>query len=225
MILLRILQQFRLMVKINFMKSCIVYGAGTYGQVYASYLKDNYNVLGFLDDNCELTGTTVDSLPVLGNLSFLEKHTNKDIAIFVPIGSNPIRVKILNKVRDLGYKTPSFIHNDTQIHDSVVVGQAVYILPSTSIMPFSKIGNDTMISMGVNIAHHVFIDNGCFFSQGVNVGASMEIQKQAYIGIGATIMTGVKVVGANCLVGAGSVVIRDIPSYEKVVGNPARTIG
>lgn len=207
------------------MRSCIIYGAGTYGQVYAAYLKEFYNVLGILDDNHELIGTTIDSLPVLGNLSYLEKNTNKDIAIFVPIGSNLTRVKILNQVRYLGYETPSFIHKDTQIHDSVVVGQAVYILPTTSIMPFSKIGSDTMISMGVNVAHHVLIEDGCFFSQGVNIGASIEIQKHSYIGIGATIMTGVKSVGANCLVGAGSVVIKGIPPYAKMVGNPARIIG
>lgn len=205
-------------------KKCIIYGAGTYGQVYAAYLKEHYEVLGFLDDDDKLIGTTLDSLPVLGNSSYLKKNPNKDIAIFVPIGNNAIRVKILENARSLGYATPSFVHKDTQIHDSVKVGQAVYILPSTSIMPFTTIGDNTMISMGVNIAHHVIIENGCFFSQGTNIGASIHLKEQAYCGIASTIMTGVKEIGENTLIGAGAVVTQDLPGNCTAVGIPAKPI-
>lgn len=205
-------------------ESCVIVGAGTYGQVYAAYLKEQYDVLGFLDDDATLVGTLVDSFPVLGNTNYLEKNLDKNIAIFVPIGNNPIRVKILENVRKLGYDTPNFIHNDTQIHESVRIGRAVYILPSTSIMPFTEIGDDTMISMGVNIAHHVTIEPGCFFSQGSNIGASIHLKKQAYCGIASTIMTGVKEIGESSLIGAGAVVTKDLPSNCTAVGIPAKPI-
>lgn len=205
-------------------KKCIIYGAGSYGQVYVAYLRDYYEVLGFLDDDDELKGATVDSVPVLGNGDYLKSNPAKDIALFVPIGNNAIRVKILDNARSLGYKTPSFVHKDTRIHDSVTIGEAVYILLSTSIMPFTTIGDNTMISMGVNIAHHVTIENGCFFSQGCNIGASIHLKKQAYCGIASTIMTGVKKIGEKTIIGAGAVVINDLPSHCTAVGIPAKPI-
>jgi acetyltransferase-like isoleucine patch superfamily enzyme len=128
------------------------------------------------------------------------------------------------KARYYGYKTPCFIHKNTFIHSTVKIGSAVYVLPGTHVMPLTDIDDYTMISMGVNIAHHVKLCKGCFLSQGTNIGASMKIEERTFIGIGATIMTGVKTIGENATVGAGSVVIRDIPDDAIVIGNPAKIL-
>lgn len=42
--------------------------------------------------------------------------------------------------------------------------------------------------------------------------------------MGATVMTGVKKLGKDCLIGAGSVVIRDVEDNAVVVGNPAKVL-
>lgn len=144
--------------------------------------------------------------------------------MFVPIGNNPIRMKILKSFEDKGFNIPSFIHPQAIIHPSVKLGKAVYVLPGTNIMPLSEVGDFTMISMGVNIAHHTSVSEACFFSQGTNVGASIDIEELAYVGIGATIMTGVKTVGANSLIGAGAVVIRNVPANSVMAGVPAKVI-
>ncbi len=206
------------------MEKCVIYGAGTYGEVYASYLKDQYNVLGFIDDNPLLIGKKVSKYPILGNSEFLFSKLDRTISVFVPIGNNQIRVSLLEKINQEGFSTPSFIHSETLIHHSVSIGNGVYILPSTNIMPFTSISDYSMISMGVNIAHHVIIEKGCFFSQGVNIGASINIKEQAYFGIGSILMTGVSNVGKKTMIGAGAVIIKDVPDGAVVVGNPGRII-
>ena len=206
------------------MQKAIIIGAGTYGQVYAEYLKATYNIIGYIDDNEKLIGNTFNGIEVLGNRVFLFQNIDKNVAVFVPIGSNNVRIELLQKLNDSEFYTPSFIHPHTYIHDSVKIGKAVYILPETNIMPCTILQDYVMVSMGVNIAHHNLIEGGCFFSQGSNVGASIHIQTKAYMGISSTIMTGVKSVGKNTLIGAGAVVTKDIPDNAIVVGIPAKIL-
>jgi sugar O-acyltransferase (sialic acid O-acetyltransferase NeuD family) len=207
------------------MTDCVVIGAGTYGEVYAAYLSQEYNVIGFIDDDLLKHGTFVQGIPVLGGKETLIGLYGQGLSnAFVPIGNNRIRTQYLEFLQHIGFKTPSFIHPASSIHDSVYIGNAVYILPGTSIMPFTQISDMCMISMGVNVAHHCVVQKGVFLSQGVNVGASIRIEDFSFIGIGATIMTGVSNIGRNSLVGGGAVVIKDVPENAVMVGNPSRIL-
>lgn len=206
-------------------KNCIIYGAGTYGQVYASYLEESYNILGFIDDNPLVKGNKIQGYIVLGGFDYLKNNLDVSIDIFIPIGNPSVKEKILRNTQALGYKTPNFIHKTADIHKNVKLGtSAVYILQNTTIMPFSTINDGVMISAGTIISHHSTIESNVFISFGVNVGASLAIKNKAYLGIGCTIMTGLQSVGVGAIVGAGAVVIKNIPDYTTVVGNPAKII-
>lgn len=202
--------------------TCVIVGAGTYGQVYAAYLSEHYKVLGFIDDDPSLANEWVAGIRVLGNSEYLFNEVSSSHAVFVPLGENQIRSEFLINLRNSGFDTPSFIHPQTIIHSSVQVGNAVYILPGTIIMPHTVLEDNVMVSVGVNIAHHVHVGRGSFFSQGCNIGASILIGDYAYFGIGSTIMTGISKVGRNSLIGAGTVVIRDVEDQAVMVGNPAK---
>lgn len=205
-------------------ENCIIVGAGTYGQVYAEYLKEEYNILGFIDDNKEVINTNIGAHQVLGDFEYLLNNIDKSTNVFIPIGNNNVRTSLLKKVIELGFKTPNYIHPDCQIHESVQIGKCVYILPGTNIMPLTTINDFVLISMGVNIAHHTIIEEGCFFSQGSNIGASIHFEKNVFCGIASTVMTGVKNVGEDALIGAAAVIIRDVPKNAVVVGNPGKII-
>lgn len=204
-------------------KEAIIIGAGTYGQVYAEYLKEEYEILAFYDDDENIIQSTINNILVAGKVKEAF-DLDKNIAVFVPIGNNAVRVKILKEFENKGFSIPSFIHPEAIVHDSVSIGKAVYILPGTNIMPLSKIGGYCMISVNTIVSHHTTLGEGVFLSFGVNIGASLLLEDLTYVGIGATVMTGVKTVGKDSLIGAGSVIIRDVPDGATVVGNPGRII-
>ena len=91
-------------------------------------------------------------------------------------------------------------------------------------MPHVVLDDYVMISVGANIIHHSCLQKGVFVSNGVNLGASLVAKEYAYVGMGATVMTGVKELGEECLIGAGAVVIRDVEPRAIVAGVPARVI-
>lgn len=206
------------------MKSIII-GAGKYGEVYLTYLREaGVEVIGFLDDDLKTHGHSIGGVPVLGAISLLPtlKAAYGIEAVYCPLGNNRLRVKFLTMAKELGYETPSYIHPTVNMASNVAVGQGVYILLGTNIMPYTELEDFVMISMGVNVAHHSTLKTGVFLSTGCNFGASITADDYAYCGISSTIMTGLARLGKDCLIGAGAVVIRDVEDGAIMAGVPAK---
>ena len=208
------------------MKSVII-GAGKYGEVYLSYLTESgVDVVGFLDDDPKFADRQFGGLPVLGPISILPTLKDKYgiTAIYCPLGNNKLSARFLREAVSLGYKTPCYIHPSVIISPNVEIGNGVYILLGTQIMPYTKIEDFVMISMNVSIAHHNILKTGTFLSTGCNFGASIVAEENSYCGIGSTIMTGLHRLGKDCLIGAGAVVIKDVPDGAVMAGVPAKVI-
>lgn len=208
------------------MKSIII-GAGTYGEVYLAYLQEaGIEIVGFLDDDEKYWNSDVKGVPVLGSIGMMAtiRQSHGVEAVYCPLGNNKLRIKFLTMAKQCGLATPSYIHPSVLISPNVTIGEGVYILLGTSIMPYTVINNYVMISMNVSVAHHNILDEGVFLSTGCNFGASIHAHRCAYCGIASTIMTGLHELGEDCLIGAGAVVVKDVPDKAVMVGVPARIL-
>ena len=163
------------------MKSIII-GAGTYGEVYLAYLQEaGVEIVGFLDDDPKLVGTNVKGVPVLGGVSMMKtiRQTHGVEAVYCPLGNNKLRVKFLSMAKECELQTPNYIHPSVNISPNVTIGEGVYILLGTCIMPHTIIKNYVMISMNVSLAHHNVLEEGVFLSTGCNIGARIHAHKYA----------------------------------------------
>jgi UDP-2-acetamido-3-amino-2,3-dideoxy-glucuronate N-acetyltransferase len=113
------------------------------------------------------------------------------------------------------------------------IGQNVNIGSRAIIGNGVKIQNNVSIYDDVIIEDDVFCGPSCVFTNVINPRAFIErkdeykktvVKKGATIGANATIVCGVTI-GEYALVGAGSVVTRDVPAYSIVYGNPAQVRG
>ena len=126
-----------------------------------------------------------------------------------------------------------------EIGDETKIGAFVEIQKDAQIGRRCKISSHTFICEGVTIEDEVFIGHGVMFindSYPRATTASGELQtaadwkvertvvrKGASIGTGVTVLANVTI-GERAIVGAGSVVTRDVPPGTIVVGNPARVL-
>jgi sugar O-acyltransferase (sialic acid O-acetyltransferase NeuD family) len=207
--------------------SALIFGAGTYGEVYLHYLqKSGVDVVGFLDDDPQKQGISILGVPVLGGEADMARVLSQGVgAFFCPIGHNATRQRLNCKARAMGFATPNFVHPSVQIEDVLPEGRGIYILPGSIVMPHVNWADDVMVSMGAKVAHHVQFEPGVFLSTGVSVGALVTIRQGAYLGMNATLVTGkCKEVGEWAVVGAGSVVLADVSPHSVVAGVPAKLI-
>ena len=125
------------------------------------------------------------------------------------------------------------------IDDGSRVGPFVEIQKNAVIGKNCKIQSHTFICEGVTIEDEVFVGHGVMFindrfprsttdAGGIQTEEDWEviptvIKKGASIGSNATILCGITI-GANSIIGAGSVVIKDVPANTIVAGNPARVL-
>lgn len=127
----------------------------------------------------------------------------------------------------------SHIMKDSSIGEGCNIGQNVVISPGVVLGNGVKIQNNVSVYTGVVCEDGVFLGPSCVFTNVINPRAFIErkseyretrIGKGASVGANATIICGHSI-GRYALVGAGSVVTRDVPDYAMVVGNPARVKG
>jgi len=126
-----------------------------------------------------------------------------------------------------------------EIGDDTKIGAFVEIQKNASVGRCCKISSHTFICEGVVIEDDVFIGHGVMFINdfyprataaggGLQTEADWKVEKTricrgASVGSGATILCNITV-GENAIVGAGSVVTKDVPANAIVAGNPAKVL-
>ena len=127
----------------------------------------------------------------------------------------------------------SHILSNTIIGENCSFGQNCVVGPNVSIGDGVKVQNNISIYEGVDIEDDVFLGPSMVFTNVINPRSFIVrkeefkktlIKKGASIGANATIVCG-NTVGAYAFIGAGAVVIKDVPDYALIVGNPSRQIG
>jgi UDP-2-acetamido-3-amino-2,3-dideoxy-glucuronate N-acetyltransferase len=129
----------------------------------------------------------------------------------------------------------SHIQSKSKIGKKCVFGQNVNVGNNVTIGDYCKVQNNVSIYEGVTLEDYVFcgpsmvftniLDPKCKYPQvGAQYYIKTLVKEGASIGANATVVCG-HTLGKHCMIGAGTVVTKDVPDYALVIGVPGKIVG
>lgn len=215
------------------MKKLVIFGGHGNGTVVASTVEDinavapSWKILGFLNDRNE---GPINGYPVLGGI---DKETvsrlleDPDVYFYWSLISVKLNHTFINRLVELGIPEERFatvIHPTAVVSKQAKLGYGVSIHPFVNVGPNAVLGNHIHVFAQAMIGHGATLDDFSYVANNACVGAHVRLHEGAYLGTNCTTLENVEI-GRWAIVGIGSVVVKSINDFTKVVGNPSRIIG
>lgn len=181
-----------------------------------------WNILGYVDDGME-AGTMVNDYPVLGGTDDLLK-SEKGTAVVCAIGAAAVREKLVKKIRKNPVFTfPNLVDPSVQMSKRIDLGEGNLICAGNILTVNISIADFCIINLDCTFGHDIKMDSFVTVYPGVHISGCVCVGTCSELGTGSQIIQG-KQIGKHVIVGAGSVVVKDIPDDCTAVGNPCNPI-
>lgn len=210
------------------MRNIVVYGSGGFAREVVhlieniNELNDEWNVLGYLDDNELNHGLIINELPVLGGAEWLE---NNDIVyVAIGIGAPNTKKAIVQKLKKYSnVRYPNLIHPTVKISRFNQLGEGNIICEGNILTTNIILDNFVILNLNCTIGHDVHIKNFSTVLPNSSISGNVMLGECVDFGTNATIIQGITI-GQGTIVGAGAVVVKDLPANCTAVGAPAKPI-
>ncbi|SEE62506.1 acetyltransferase [Polaribacter dokdonensis] len=149
------------------------------------------------------------------------KGWNKMFSFALGLGDNKLRIDCFNFIKLKGFEIINVKHESASVSNDVCLGTGNFISRNASINSLAVIKDCCIINTGAIIEHECIINKGAHIGPGAVLAGNVEVGVGSFVGGNAFIKQGVKI-GRNTIVGAGSVVLKDVPDNVVVYGNPVK---
>lgn len=210
------------------MKDIVVIGAGGFGREVGQLIKDinlekkEWNFLGYIDGNREKQGMILNGDPVIGGEAWLEQKSGNEVWAVCAIGNTKVKYEVISRMGKT-VRFPNLIHPTVLSNNFVELGVGNIICAKSILSVNIRLGNHVAINPGCSIGHDTIINDYTTLMWDVTLSGNVVINEGCEIGSKSVVIQQ-KTVGKWCIIGAGAVVVRDLPENCTAVGVPAKPI-
>jgi sugar O-acyltransferase (sialic acid O-acetyltransferase NeuD family) len=147
----------------------------------------------------------------------------KEVSFVLGIGDNKLRQSIADLIESKGKNIELIIHKTANVSNSAVIGKGSFINKNVVVNALVVVGKNVILNTGCIIEHECELQDAVHIAPGVVLAGNVVVGERTFIGANSVVKQGVKI-GKDVVVGAGTVIINDIPDEVIVVGNPGRIL-
>jgi sugar O-acyltransferase (sialic acid O-acetyltransferase NeuD family) len=203
----------------------VIVGAGGFGREMLAWarqsvqLEQEWTVKGFIDDNFEALAGKGTPARLLGAIR--DYQPRPDEVFICAIGVPSIKRKCCEMLISRGARFTRLFHRTAVVGDNVDMAEGVVLCPFSVVSGNNRLGRSVAINLHSSIDHDASVDDWSQVNCHCDVTGGVQIGREVFFGSSVAIIPGVKV-GDGAYLGAGAVVLRDVPPGAKVFGVPAR---
>jgi len=181
-------------------------------------------IQGCTDADDGVASALPEGVPYLGDDEAILFHKASEIRVVNGIGSvgRPDRRRgVFEKFKDLGYVFESILHPAAVIAGDVVLGEGVQVMAGAVVQTGTRIGDNVIVNTRASVDHDCVVGDHTHIAPGVTLSGGVIVCDGVHIGTGAAVIQAIRI-GANCLIGGGSVITVDLPPSSKITGSTGR---
>jgi len=210
------------------MRNIVVIGASGHGRVIIDAVEreNRFRIAGIID-TFKPVGYSCLGYQVLGDeLRLPVVIREHDICGgIIAIGDNWVRHEVADRIRCAvpDFEFVTVIHPSAQVARSARVGAGTVVMPGAIISANADIGEFCIVNTKASLDHDGRMGEFSSFAPAVTAGGEVTVKPFAAVLLGANIIHSISI-GEHSVVGAGSLVLRDVPDRVLAYGLPARVI-
>jgi sugar O-acyltransferase (sialic acid O-acetyltransferase NeuD family) len=203
-------------------KSLVVIGAGGHSKTVISVAQAlQISIRGVLDQSRD-ENETVLGVPIIGEMSSYLRYIQSN-HFLIAIGDNATRMNHFMAIQLKNGNFTTLVHPDAKIDDSASLGLGCVVAQSAIICPNAQLGRNVIVNSRALIEHDCKVESHAHIGPDASLAGKVTVKEGAFIGLRAIVKDGIQI-GKWAKVGAGAVVVSDVPDGATVVGNPARIV-
>jgi len=210
------------------MKNIVLFGGGNQVTYCIDIIeKENkYKIIGIIDSIAPID-TEIMGYKVIGRQEEISELVAryKIEAGIITIGDNWSRKKVYDDVCKYypNFEFVSTIHPSIPIGKNTIIGEGTLMMAGCIVNTNVKIGKFCFFATGAQIEHDCVVDDFASISAGTVTGGKVKIGKFSALTLGVVVMDRLTI-GENSVIGARSLVTKDIPDNVLAYGTPAKII-
>ena len=200
----------------------LVAGAGGHGRVVADIAATDpaWTEIAFVDDGMPIAAI-VGAWPVVGRITELGTLAGRYDACMPALGDAKLRLAHVEAAMKAGLRVPVIVHPRAWVSPRAELGAGTVVCAGAMVNIGATIGRGCIVNTGASVDHDCRLADGVHVCPGAHLAGSVSVGARSWFGIGAVARQGVRI-GADVMVGAGAVCVRDIPDGVTAYGVPAR---
>lgn len=202
-------------------KLILVGGGGHCKSVIDVAESAGFQIQGILDIN-ENVGKKVLGYSIVGTDDQIPDYVN-DAVFIVTVGhikDAALRIKLHQKIVDAGGRLATIIASTAHVSKYAQVGEGSVIMHQAVVNADVIIGKGCIINTFANVEHDATIGEYCHISTGAMINGNCVVGKETFFGSQSVMVNGIEIT-AGCVIGAGSLVRKNITQKGIYSGNPA----
>ena len=169
-------------------------------------------------------GEKFKDLPLINRSDWYSELSKLGInKIIITITNLRERYNQINKAKEYGFELVNAIHSSVLIMDDAILGENLMIYPQVHVGYRAEIHTGVALNTGVQLDHHNVIRECAAIDPGVVFAGNVTVGRFTQVHTGVVVKNRIRI-GEDSIIGAGSVIINDVPDRVTVVGVPGRII-